>query len=310
MRFDVLYALALGGLTFLPSYASATESALGRYIPGVFATPNAGIVPPVPGVYWQNSSFYYHGSADGSLEIPVGNSVRTGLESDFYSTTFTGLWVPELELGHGLTFALSASVPVQYLDISARLGPFETEDSSGSIGDIMIAPTLGWHSGTTFMSASLRIYAPTGAYDADALSNVGMNYWTFSPTFAFTHINPATGLEFDLLAGLDINTENQATDYTSGAMGHLDAVLIQNFSKQFGLGVFASVLYQLGDDKSTFADARDGFKGRSYAIGPILKYTAGTEAKPISMSLSWAPEFGTKNRLKGDGFYLNLSGSF
>ncbi|WP_139789233.1 SphA family protein [Manganibacter manganicus] len=292
--------------------ASATEAAFGRYTPGVFAAPGVGYVPPAPGVYWQSSTMYYHGSASKNLQIPLGRSIQLGLKSDYVSQTFTGIWVPELELGHNLTLAFSMSLPLQHLRASVDVRRFGISDSDSGLGDIVFGPMLGWRSasGTTFASASLRIFAPTGNYDPNAIANIGTNYWTFSPNFSFTTVNPETGLEFDLTAGIDFNTRNSATDYTSGALAHVDAAVIQHFNKQFGVGIFGSILYQLQDDKGVLADRLDGFKGRSFAIGPMLKYTGGSEANPINASLSWAPEFGVKNRMKGNAFYLNVSGKF
>ncbi|UQZ90480.1 hypothetical protein C4J81_15195 [Deltaproteobacteria bacterium Smac51] len=54
------------------SPALATEMAFGRYIPGLFAGPASGVVPPAPGVYWQNAFFYYQVSAGKNLQVPLG----------------------------------------------------------------------------------------------------------------------------------------------------------------------------------------------------------------------------------------------
>lgn len=305
-------ASAVAACAMATTQASATEAAFGRYIPGIFAAPGVGIVPPVPGVYWQSSTLYYHGSASKDIQIPIGGSTQFGLKGDYVAQSFTGLWVPDIKLDDNLTLAVSFTLPFGYMHAGVNLGSFEVTDNDGGLGDIMFGPILGWHSasGTTFASASLRIFAPTGSYDAKAIANIGTNYWTFSPTLSFTTINPNNGLEFDITGGIDINTKNPATDYTSGAMAHVDAAILQNFNKQFAAGIFGSILYQFQDDSGPNADALDGFKGRSFSIGPVLKYTAGTEAKPINVSLSWAPEFSVKNRMKGNGFYLNVSGKF
>lgn len=302
-------ALAILSITLFPGAAAATEAAMGRYIPGVFAMPDAGVVPPMPGVYWSANTIYYKGDISADIQVPVAGDIVLGLDALIVGETFTGLWVPEVSLGNNTVLGLSLSIPVQYVEVSASLGGAEVTQRQTALGDIMFAPTIGWHSGTTFLSGSLRVYAPTGAWEEGALDNVGMNYWTFSPTVAFTHLDMQHGLDFSFTAGIDINTTNPDTDYHSGTMAHLDASVMKAFNEQFSAGIFGSVLYQLEDDDGA-PPVLDGFKGRSFAIGPMLKYTAGTKENPVNISFSWAPEFSVKNRTQGNGLYLAVSGKF
>ncbi len=312
MQYPILGAAVFIGIATLTSTSgSATEAAMGRYTPGLFAVPGAGIVPPMPNVYWQSTSFVYFGSAGDDLEIPIGGTAQFGLSADIIATSMTGLWVPDIKLGDNLTFAISGTIPVGYMKVDAALGPFGASDHVTDIGDIMVAPTIGWNEGANFVSAALRIYGPTGGWEKNALANIGLNYWTFSPTLAYTHLVPEKGIDFSFVAGLDINTENTATDYTSGLLAHFDAILTKKFENNVGIGIFASALLQVTkDDGGVIADRLDGFEGRSFAIGPVLTYTGGTKESPVSFSMNWAPEFGVKNRLEGNAVYLNISGAF
>lgn len=312
MQYPILGAAVFIGIATLTSTSgSATEAAMGRYTPGLFAVPGAGIVPPMPNVYWQSTSFVYFGSAGDDLEIPIGGTAQFGLSADIIATSMTGLWVPDIKLGDNLTFAISGTIPVGYMKVDAALGPFGASDHVTDIGDIMVAPTIGWNEGANFVSAALRIYGPTGGWEKNALANIGLNYWTFSPTLAYTHLVPGKGIDFSFVAGLDINTENTATDYTSGLLAHFDAILTKKFENNVGIGIFASALLQVTkDDGGVIADRLDGFEGRSFAIGPVLTYTGGTKESPVSFSMNWAPEFGVKNRLEGNAVYLNISGAF
>lgn len=312
MQYPILGAAVFIGIATLTSTSgSATEAAMGRYTPGLFAVPGAGIVPPMPNVYWQSTSFVYFGSAGDDLEIPIGGTAQFGLSADIIATSMTGLWVPDIKLGDNLTFAISGTFPVGYMKVDAALGPFGASDHVTDIGDIMVAPTIGWNEGANFVSAALRIYGPTGGWEKNALANIGLNYWTFSPTLAYTHLVPEKSIDFSFVAGLDINTENTATDYTSGLLAHFDAILTKKFENNVGIGIFASALLQVTkDDGGVIADRLDGFEGRSFAIGPVLTYTGGTKESPVSFSMNWAPEFGVKNRLEGNAVYLNISGAF
>lgn len=290
--------------------ASATEAALGHYITGSLAMPLAGIVPP-PGLYWSTSPFYYSAESSGNVQIPVAGQLRAGLKAVVVGENFTALWVPDVQIAPNTSLSFVLSIPVEYVDATASLGARDVTQHNTGLGDILFAPTIGWHSGKNFLSASLHIFAPTGSYRNGALDNIGMNYWTFSPTLSYTYFNPTRGVDFSVVAGIDFNTKNPDTDYTSGALAHIDASLMQYLNKKFAIGVLGAVLYQIQDDKGGLADQLDGFRGRSFSVGPIVKYTAGSEKNPINISLSWAPEFGQRNRIKnGNGVYLSISGAF
>lgn len=295
-------------LALLPDSAGATEAAAGRYIPGLFAFPMGAAIPP-PGVYWSASTAYYHGSAGADAAFPVGGEIRAGLEATIIGQTLTGLWVPDVEIAGG-AFAIGLSLPVQYLSATALLGGREERQSQTALGDIALAPRIGWQSGPHFWSLGLNVFAPTGAWEKGVLDNIGMNYWTFSPNLSYTYLDAARGLDVSLNVGIDINTENRDTDYRSGAMAHLDALVLKRIGERFSAGLFASVLEQVQDDKGRIADRLDGFRGRSRAIGPVLTYTAGPKERPVSVAFSWASEFGTENRPRGNALFLTISGSF
>lgn len=299
-------SVALTLLLATSAPALATEGGVGRYMPGLFATSAAGLVPPVAGMYWQNSSFWYGASAGREFQVPSGNNIKLGMSIDFLSNSFTGVWVPSNSDGTW-TFAAAASVPVQYLKVDALN---VLSDDRFGIGDIMVSPMLGYMNGKNFLNFGLRIYAPTGPYNKDRLANIGLNYWTFSPTIGYTWMDPAMGRDFSVLAGLDINTRNTATNYRSGHLFHIDGIFTQSFPNRFGVGLIGSMLFQVSDDDGPLADQLNGFRGRSFSIGPVVRYTGGTAQAPLVVALSWAPEFGTEKRLKGNGVFLNISGSF
>lgn len=293
--------------------AQATEAVAGRYVPGLYAGPGAGIVPPVPGVYWGISNIYYHGSTNA--EVPFGNrEVAFGLEADQWVTALGALYVPELDLPGNWTYAVQFSLPIGWTKAQATLGRLEADQEVTGLGDISVTPiALGWHNDAmnTFFSTSLTITAPTGEWEEGDLAFVGLNYWTFTPAVAVTRLIPKHGLDLSAKFGIDINTRNPDTDYYSGAMAHLDLAVTKSMTENLSVGALAGVLYQFEDDDSAFADARDGFKGRSIAIGPFVKYKAKLSEKvEVDLGLRWAHEVEVKNRMKGDGIFFDLSGKF
>ncbi|MGQ3291962.1 MAG: SphA family protein [Shinella sp.] len=306
----MIFAIALGGA----DAAEAAEAAAGRYVPGAYAMPGAGIVPPTPGVYWALSNVYYHGEASGST--PFGeSSVAVGLKGDIYATVLAGIYVPDWDLPGNWTYAMQAALPLGYTRAEALVGPADLAQDVAGVGDIAFSPViLGWHNDANdlWFSAGLTITAPTGEYEAGDLAFIGLNYWTFTPSVGITKLVPEHGLDFSAKFGIDINTRNPDTDNYSGATAHLDLAVTKSVSENWQIGVITGVLYQFEDDDSDFANARDdGFKGRSIAVGPLIKYKAKiSEANEIDLSLSWAHEVAVENRMKGDAIFFNLSGKF
>ena len=294
--------------------AKAAEAVAGRYVPGAFAGPGAGIVPPVPGVYWGWSNVYYHG--DASKAVPFGDSsVAVGLKGDTFQSILAGIYVPELDLPGNWTYAVEVALPFGYSKAEAAVGSADVVQDTAGLGDITITPLLfGWHNDAKdlWISTGLSITAPTGKYQAGDLAFIGLNYWTFSPSIGITKLIPEHGLDLSAKFGIDINTRNSDTDNYSGATAHLDLAVTKAVTERWQVGAIAGFLYQFEDDDSDFANARsDGFKGRSVAVGPLVKYKADFgEGKEVDFSLSWAHELAVENRMKGDAVFFNVSGKF
>ncbi|MGK6315734.1 SphA family protein [Neorhizobium sp. DT-125] len=296
-----------------PDVAKAAEAAAGRYIPGAYATPGAGIVPPVPGLYWGWSNAYYHGDASGA--VPYGDgTVAVGLEADTVASILAGIYVPNWDLPGNWTYAFQAALPFGYTYAKATVGLADVVDETAGLGDIAITPLLfGWHNDAKdlWISTGLTITAPTGRWQEGQLAFVGLNYWTFTPTIGITRLIPEHGLDLSAKLGVDINTRNPDTDNYSGATAHLDLAMTKSVTENWQVGAIAGFLYQFEDDDSAFANARDdGFKGRSVAIGPLVKYKAKVGTTEIDLSLSWAHELAVENRMKGDAFFFTVSGKF
>jgi hypothetical protein len=310
---SLIAAAAFAAHLLAAGQAEATEAVAGRYIPGAFAGPGMGIVPPMPGAYWSMLNVYYQGEA--GADVPFGgNSIAVGLSADMWITALAGIYVPGVDLPGNWTYAVQGVLPIGWTGADAAVGAFETDDEMSGLGDISVTPLLfGWHNDAldTFFSTSLTITAPTGAWEEGRLAFVGLNYWTFTPAVAYTHLWHEQGIDFSANLGIDINTRNPDTDYYSGAMAHLDLSLTKNVTENLALGVIGGVLYQVEDDDSAFADANDGFKGRSVAFGPLVKYKAKFgEATEVDLTFKWSHELDVKNRMEGDALVFQLSGKF
>ena len=164
------------------------------------------------------TSIWYDGELKGKAQVPIAGAMSTGLDMkvSYTMANFTHVW----DTGKGRwNYASAIGVPVQYTDITASItGPrgrtLGTEDTATQFADMLVTPiAAGYHvDEVNHFSFSLPIYVPTGAYNDNRLANAGQNTYTFMPTVAFTHLDGKGG-EFTLSSGLEIYTENDATDY-------------------------------------------------------------------------------------------------
>jgi hypothetical protein len=310
-------ALAVGIAASRSTPSHGTEAAGGHYVIGAYALPGAGIVPPEPGLYSVNAAFYYHGSLSAARQVPIGGRLQAGLTGDFAGVNIGAAYIPRLDLGQ-FTLGFSASLPLWYARGRAALvGPlgreFERTDDVFAFGDMVFSPfMLGWRSRSNSHFAQLRldVWAPTGDYDVDRLANTGLNYWTFTPTLAYTYLDRRIGLDVSANAGLDFNTRNPKTDYHSGTLFHLDVAATKNVTPELGLGLIFSMLYQIEDDSGGLARRLGGFRGQSFAVGPIARYAFRLGRSEFNATLSWAPEFAVRNRTQGHAFLFTLAGAF
>jgi hypothetical protein len=127
------------------------------------------------------------------------------------------------------------------------------------------------------------------------------------PYFAHTYLWKKRGLEFDNFVGFDIYSRNADTNYTSGTMFHWDGMVIQNFSRQFGLGAIGSTLMQITSDRGPAADLVQGYEGRASGVGAIAFYVPKLDKPGVILQLRWIDEFRVTHLLKGNMFMLGIT---
>ncbi|MET0814181.1 MAG: transporter [Pseudoxanthomonas sp.] len=307
--------LAIGlALAAMWQPAAATEGALGRPITGLQITPYAGIIPPEPGMQWSLGYVHYDGEISGGREVPIAGRVSLGLEADvdLYSATGVFVW----PTGEGKwNFASMLTVPYIDMDVTANVAVGEAtatiNDSASNLFDLYFAPVIAsYHiNQVQHVSMGLYVYAPTADYDPDNLANPGLNVWTLSPTVSYTQLFQKGTLEFSTTGALDWYSKNDDTDYKNGVVARIDALLLKRTASGWGFGAVAGWIQQVEDDSGPTADRLNGFKGRSFGIGPMLSYgKKWPGGEHVDVSFRYISEFSVKNRFEGEP--LNLSVSF
>lgn len=309
-----LVAALLLALASLP--AAATEGALGRSITGAQIQAYAGIVPPEPGMQWSLGYVHYDGDIGASRQVPIAGQVSAGLSAKIDLLSATGVYIWPTGQGRW-NFASMVTAPYIMADVDARLDVGQVQrdisQSTSNWYDLYFAPVIAsYHvSQVEHWSFGLYVYAPTASYNPNRLANAGLNVWTFSPSVGYTHLFQKGTLELSLLGAVDFYTKNDDTDYSNGAVWRLDSMLVKRTPGGWGFGAVGGWIQQIEDDSGPTADRLNGFKGRSFGLGPVISYgKKWSGGEHLDLSLRYIDEFSTRNRFNGDTLMLTAGFGF
>ncbi len=312
-----LLSLALVVTSLALPIARAEEGGGGHYAPGAFAT-FADTLPGRTSLSVANWFMYYDGSAGASRPLPIGGQLTFGTRAQVYSDLVLGIYETPLKLLGG-DYAAGLGLPYAWMEVDAKVtGPLgntiRMRDTANGLGDLALLPLmLGWTNGGLKYSVLLIVYAPTGDYDAGQLANLGKHYWTFEPTVSASWISKKIGLETTAFAALDFSTKNDATDYQSGDVFHLDVTVAEHLPLGklgvIGLGANAFYYQQITGDRGSGARLGD-FEGHTVGVGPVLSFVAKLGKTDLVAELKWLPELDVEKRLKGDYIWFKLGAAF
>jgi hypothetical protein len=320
--------MACGVLTFSARPAAAEEGGSGHYFPGSMASFIDG-VSPSPAFLVHYNQIYYSGSVGANKAIPIAGSTALGLHATSWGEGATVFWRPD---GHGAipskrwSYAMSMTIPFMQMDVSAdavvQLPPaaggtpaiIAREGSLGAIGDIVVIPLMLNYNFSPNTNVNFRLteYLPTGDYAVGRLANTGKNYYTTEPTLAVIYLGTKNGREASLFAAMDFNSQNSATQYTTGDQFHLDGTLAQHLPLMKGLaGIGVSSFYYTQFTGDSGSGATLGkFEGKTAGVGPAISYIKPFGHKQLMAELKWLNEYYTQNRLQGNTVFLKVAFKF
>jgi hypothetical protein len=316
----IIIVFVFGVLSTQRSSVYAAESGIGHYVPGALA--DFGDMAPPSGLALMNWYNYYNGSAGRDRQLEFGGRVAANLSATTNAEMLGAAYTTPYGILGG-KFAVGVIVPYIWADvtgsISGRLGPLgrtvSREDTANGIGDIALMPFwLNWTSGDFKWGVLLDVYAPSGEYNTGTLANVGLNYWTFEPVAQFSWISKKIGLEISTNVGFDFNTENEATNYQSGDVFHIDTTIAEHLPL-FGhgiIGIGANAFYWKQFTGDSGLGARLGtFETEMSGIGPVLSYISPPICgHTLVAEVKWLPQIDTSRTLNGDYIWFKVGFAF
>jgi hypothetical protein len=298
----------------LAGAAHASESGTSFYLLGS-GGPGTAIMPPLRGVFFSNTAYYYHGVAGANREFQIGGNVVAGIRATIAADFPTVLWAPSTNFLGG-TAAVGAIVPFgqPWVDASAVLtGPrgaslnVGRSDTAFVFGDPVFLGMLGWQRGKTHFQLSNLLNIPVGHYREGELANLAFHRWANDMSAAVSWHDDTSGWDLSAKSGFTLNGENPATDYRTGTEWHLEAAVDKVLTPAWSVGAQAYHFDQLTGDSGS-GNNIGPFKGRVTGIGGSVAYNFKVMGKiPVSLRFHGATEFDAVNRLEGHAFWLDLS---
>lgn len=315
------YALFIFVFLIMVFDSHAEEGGSGHYLPGSMASSIDGVPLEETFLTRLNVINYSGDFKKKNITIPIAGLAATEVNVESQAIGLTMLWRPPLDIGKRWSYAMSATIPYVFINVQATVnsqgsisGIVRREDSSNGLGDIILQPLILNYNISPAWNTNFRIsvYAPTGDYEVGKLANTGKNFWTLEPTLASIYLNPNTGLEFSVFAGIDFNEENSDTNYQSGNQAHLESTLMQHlplWGGNGGIGVTGYWYKQVTDDTGDGANY-GAFKAKTVGAGPVLAYSMKAGKVDLIAELKWLHEFETARRAEGDTVFLKVVSKF
>lgn len=292
----------------------------GHYAPGAYLD-FSGFPPSGPGWYVANYFLdYNNGTFGGSRGLPFGSLIGLGVTANVQAEAPSVVYALPFDFfGGRLSTGFAPSY--QWVTVEAKVAlnlngnvlSVTRKDTASGSGDVQWIPLMaGWTNGDFSYGGLLNIWAPTGEYNKSQLANVGLGYWTFEPMLAFSWLSQKIGTEVSLFTAVDFNTSNNAVDYQSGDLFHLDATVAQHlplFGGFAGVGASAFYMKQFTGDSGSGARL-GGFQAETYGVGPTLSYIHNIGQKTLVVDGSWLPQLHSNNTTKGDFWWIKVTLAF
>ncbi len=293
--------------------ARASESGASVYLLGT-GGPEAAIMPPVQGVFFANTAYYYSGSAGGGKEFTLGGHVVADLKANIAADFPSVAWVPSTDIAGG-TLMLGAALPGgrPTADVSATVvGPLgrpinlEESDSAFIIGDPLVTAALGWKFGKISVQASTLLNIPVGDYHPGELANLAFHRWAEDGSLAVTWHDDKSGWDVSGKAGVTFNGENDVTDYRTGTEFHLEGTVEKTLTPAFSIGAQAFYYQQVTGDSGPGA-VLGAFEGEDIGVGGTAAYHFALGQTPMTLRLHGTAEVDTRDRPQGEAIWLDLT---
>lgn len=260
-----------------------------------------------PGLLFQETFSYYKSE---NFKDEVGNNLP-GNNSVTTQVLLSHIAYFSEQKVFGAFYGAELLLPLVNVDLDTEFG---LQKNTSQIGDITFSPLiLQWTDTTLFgrpfwQRFNFSISLPTGNYDQYRDLNVGNNYISLNPHYAFTlqatEKYELSGRIHYLWNGKNSDPQPHVASESSqaGQAVHMNFAASYAVSQNWRIGLAGYYLKQFTEDKLNGAEVT-GSKEKVFAIGPGVKYMN----QGHSVNINLYSESGAENRTEGDKLTIRYS---
>jgi hypothetical protein len=304
-------AVLLVGTNAVP--AAADENGASVYLLGS-GVPGAGELPPLPGLFFDNSIYVYSGGLSSRKDFQLSGNIVADVDATLPADFVTFLWVPTTNAGGG-TLAIGGALPVAAPMIDAKAvltGPAgrtldgSLHDSAMVAGDPLLTAEWGLSKEQLHFAVSGLLNIPIGNYREHRLANIAFHRWAGDLSLGVSWKNAKSGWAVSGKAGVTINGKNDVTDYNSGNDLHFEASVEKTYASKWSTGIYGYQFWQISGDSGS--GARLGsYEGKVTGLGGTVGYTTVLGRAPTTFRLRVGEEFWEQNRMGGTVVMFDIS---
>jgi hypothetical protein len=280
-------ALAAAGLAYageggISVYPAGAETVMSGHLPGPGST-----------MLEEFTDFYFANQLAG----PRGGQLVPGFHLRVGAVAFKVVHNWGIRVAGG---TLSSSVALPFEDIHLT-APFGRQNKAG-FGNGDIETTVAYSKGALHWWYGYEGYTPGFGYTKNALVNIGQHYFASAPAAAFTYLPNRAKEELSSKVQYIVNYHDRATNYRSGSELIWEYAAMHRVRRNIAVGVQGYLFDQTTDDLQNGAIFEGGNRGRNLAIGPQVRWHAGS----YSLIMKYQKDFLTENRPAGNAIWFQF----
>jgi hypothetical protein len=167
-------------------------------------------------------------------------------------------------------------------------------------GGVAFAPIVAsYHiSQTSRLAFSMGVSVPTVSLRGGRYVYNGANVWGITPKVAYTKVLSSSDVESSTIVAVGTFSRKSVQDYQNGAVGRVEAVVMEKNPNGWGFGGVAAMIQQIYNNPTTMPGRSPNYNnmgGLAMGVGPQVSWSTKWKGSNIDLQYRWIYEFSAPN---------------